>query len=65
LIDKLYEEVGEFVKDWNLKELADINEVVYRLSEIIGSNPEQLEIERQKKAEQNGGFSDNIVLDEA
>ena len=65
MIDKLYEEVGEFVKDWNLKELADINEVVYRLSEIIGSNPEQLEIERQKKAEQNGGFSDNIVLDEA
>ena len=65
LIDKLYEEVGEFARDWNLKELADISEVVRKLSEVIDSSPEQLEFERQKKAEQNGGFSDDIVLNEA
>ena len=65
LVDKLYEEVGEFVRNWDIKELADIVEVARKLSEVIGFSPEQLEFERQKKAQEKGDFSRCIVLDEA
>lgn len=65
LADKLHEEVGEFLNSWTLEELADITEVVHKLAEVIGASPEQLEFERQRKAEEKGGFSGDIILDEA
>jgi len=65
LISKLYEEVGEFANNWRPEELADIMEVVRALSEIVGSSPELVEFERQKKAQEKGGLSEGIVLDEA
>lgn len=65
LADKLYEEVREFLNDWNVQELADISEVIRAFSEAIGSSPQQVEWVRQKKAQEKGGFSGGIVLDEA
>ncbi|OGN15095.1 MAG: hypothetical protein A3J47_00480 [Candidatus Yanofskybacteria bacterium RIFCSPHIGHO2_02_FULL_43_22] len=65
LADKLYEEAKEFLISWNENELADLSEVIRALSEVIGSSPEQVEFERQKKAQERGGFFEGIVLDEA
>ena len=65
LVNKLYEEVGEFSESWTLEKLADVAEVILKLSEVIGANPEQLELVRQKKVWERGGFSKNIFLEEA
>lgn len=59
---KLDEEVGEFHKDKNLEELADILEVVYALTEHIGSTKEELFAANEKKRAERGGFSDRIFL---
>ena len=58
-------EAKEFLISWNENELADLSEVIRALSEVIGSSPEQVEFERQKKAQERGGFFEGIVLDEA
>ena len=47
------------------EELADIVEVAYGLAEFIGSSPEQLEHEREKKSTKRGNFSQGIILEEA
>ena len=61
LEEKLDEEVGEFHRDRNLEELADILEVVYALSEAYGGR-EALHSLYQKKHETRGGFRDKIYL---
>ncbi len=60
---KLDEECAEFHKDKNVEELADIMEVVYALSEAIGSSPEELECVRKDKAKKRGGFEKKIFLE--
>ena len=59
---KLEEEVGEFQRDNNLEELADIMEVVYSLTRSLGYSPADLEALRQDKWEQRGGFDQRILL---
>ena len=61
LEEKLDEEVGEYHRDRNLEELADILEVVYALADGIGSRDELLEI-YQKKHAARGGFGKRIYL---
>ena len=58
---KLDEEVGEFHRDQNLEELADILEVVYALADTIG-NREALERIYAQKHEARGGFEKRIYL---
>ena len=58
---KLDEEVGEFHRDRNLEELADILEVVYALAECLGSRQELMEI-YDAKHQKRGGFSQRIFL---
>ena len=58
---KLDEEVGEFHRDRNLEELADILEVVYALSEDLGGREVLLRL-YEKKHEARGGFRDKIFL---
>ena len=65
LIEKLQEEVDEFTKDNNEKELADILEVVYALGELLNVDQSKLELIRKQKATKSGGFKDKIILDEA
>lgn len=58
---KLDEEVGEFHRDRNLEELADILEVVYALSEAYGGR-EELARQYEKKHEARGGFRERVFL---
>ena len=62
LKQKLDEEVGEFHKDNNLEELADILEVVYALTENLGCTREELMEAYQKKHDERGGFKEKIFL---
>ena len=62
LEQKLDEEVGEYHKDKNLEELADILEVVYSLAENLGATKEELLTIYDKKHESRGGFAEKIFL---
>ena len=55
-MEKLGEEVAEFLKRPVLEELADIDQVVKELSRTIGSSPEALELLRKSKEHERGGF---------
>lgn len=59
---KLDEEVGEFHRDKNPEELADILEVVYALAASIGCSREELERIYQNKHNDRGGFEKRILL---
>lgn len=63
LVAKLSEEVDEFKEAYDLKELADIQEVILALAQAIGSSPEELEAVRAEKAAKNGGFKQKIYLE--
>jgi predicted house-cleaning noncanonical NTP pyrophosphatase (MazG superfamily) len=63
LRDKLQEEVNEFLQDNTVEELADILEVVYALANLNHVSPQQLEVLRSRKAQERGGFSKRIVID--
>lgn len=62
LDQKLDEEVGEFHREQNLEELADILEVVYALAENLGASRDELDAVYQKKHDQRGGFRDRVFL---
>jgi len=64
LVDKLREETREFAEKPNVKELADILEVVIALSQIIAPEGGRglLELVCNEKFEERGGFSERIVL---
>ena len=59
---KLDEEVGEFRRDRNLEELADILEVVYALTENLGYSKEDLLECNQRKHAERGGFRTRVFL---
>ena len=59
---KLDEEVGEYHRDKNAEELADILEVVYALAEAGGCTIEKLMEIYQKKHDERGGFAERIFL---
>ena len=59
---KLAEELAEYQESKNVEELADILEVIYRISELKGVVSDELDKIRQKKAEQRGKFDDNLFL---
>ena len=59
---KLDEEVGEYHRDKNAEELADILEVVFALAEANGITRQELQAVYQKKHEARGGFADRIFL---
>ena len=59
---KLDEEVGEFHKEKNLEELADILEVVFALAEDLGFTREELMEVYREKNRNRGGFRERIFL---
>ena len=59
---KLDEEVGEYHRDQNAEELADILEVVFALAEAGGFGREELMKIYQKKHDDRGGFEKRIYL---
>lgn len=64
LLDKLQEEVDEYVEDRDVEELADILEVVHAIREFEGLTEADLEVIRERKAEKRGRFTEGIVLEQ-
>ncbi len=62
LVNKLDEEVLEFKTDHSLEELADIQEVVLALADVIADR-QQLDDVRFQKAEERGAFKQRIFLE--
>ena len=65
LTAKLREEVDEYLESGAAEELADILEVVYTLAASAGYSNEQLNALRDKKADERGGFTGRVILEEA
>ena len=62
LKQKLNEEVGEYLQDATIEELADIIEVVEALAENQGSSLKEVMDLKQRKQNKNGAFRDKIFL---
>ena len=62
---KLIEEVNEYTESKNVEELADLLEVIYRISELRGINSDELDEIRKDKAEKRGKFDSNLFLIDA
>ena len=59
---KLTEEVNEYSESKDVEELADLLEVIYRISELRGVNSDELDKIRKDKAEKRGKFDSNLFL---
>lgn len=64
LVSKLYEEIGEFIKDGDPEELVDILEVVYAIAEEYGYSEKDINSHREYKKNAKGGFKERILLEE-
>ena len=62
---KLIEEVNEYAESKDVEELADLLEVIYRISELRGVNSDELDEIRKDKAEKRGRFANNLFLIDA
>ena len=62
---KLIEEVNEYSESKDVEELADLLEVIYRISELRGVNPDELDKIREDKVEKRGKFASNLFLIDA
>lgn len=65
LLEKLQEEVSEFLSENNESELADILEVVDAICEEMGFSKEKIDEIKKKKAEERGKFEKKIILEES
>jgi predicted house-cleaning noncanonical NTP pyrophosphatase (MazG superfamily) len=64
LVDKLEEEVEEFLESREVDELGDILEVIHAIREDREVTHEQLQKKREQKAEQRGRFDEGVVLEQ-
>jgi predicted house-cleaning noncanonical NTP pyrophosphatase (MazG superfamily) len=64
LVQKLKEEVGEFIESESPEELADILEVIHTLTNELGISMDEIESLRLTKKRQRGGFKKKYVLEE-
>ena len=62
---KLNEEVNEYTESKDVEELADLLEVIYRISELRGVSSDELDEIRKDKAEKRGKFDSNLFLIDA
>ena len=62
---KLIEEVNEYSESKDVEELADLLEVIYRISELRGVNSDELDKIRKEKAKERGKFDSNLFLIDA
>lgn len=64
LLEKLQEEVDEFLKEQKPEELADILEVIDAICKLKNLNLEKLQKIKQQKTIDRGGFKKRIILEE-
>jgi predicted house-cleaning noncanonical NTP pyrophosphatase (MazG superfamily) len=65
LKEKLQEEVGEFLRDENKKELADILEVLDAIITYKELTKEDVEDVKVQKVKERGAFTKRIILEES
>lgn len=65
LQEKLQEEVGEFLNDESIGEVADILEVIDAICEYKRYDKDELGRVKGKKTEERGRFEKRIILDES
>lgn len=63
-VDKLEEEVEEFLESHEVNELIDILEVIHAIQEDRGITNDKLQINREQKSEQRGRFGEGVVLEQ-
>ena len=63
LLEKLQEEISEFIIDKNEEELADIFEVIEHIITTFNFNKEKIFEIKEQKAEKNGKFRKKIILE--
>ena len=56
LMEKLQEEVNEFLTEPSKKEMADVLEVLYAIAKLKGFDLDEVEKVRQERTEKRGGF---------
>ncbi len=61
LMDKLQEEVKEFIEDPCKEEMADIMEVIYAILKQKQYSFDDIEKVRRKKADERGAFNKRII----
>ena len=59
---KLVEELAEYQESKNVEELADMLEVIYRISELKGIKSAELDSIKNEKAKKRGKFDNNLFL---
>lgn len=64
LNEKLLEEVNEYLKDEDPKEIADVYEVIDGIIELNGFSKEKILAIQAKKRHNRGAFKKRIILDE-
>lgn len=64
-IEKLQEELAEFLESKDPEELADLLEITYAVAESLGVNEVELDAIRLKKAAERGGFTKRIILEKS
>jgi predicted house-cleaning noncanonical NTP pyrophosphatase (MazG superfamily) len=60
---KLDEEVSEYHESGSMDELADILQVICRISEVIGAGQREMEYLRDEKRMERGGFDKRVYLE--
>jgi predicted house-cleaning noncanonical NTP pyrophosphatase (MazG superfamily) len=65
LLEKLQEEVNEFMKDQNEEELADVLEVIDAICKFKNFDRTRIMEVKNEKLRKRGGFEKRIVLDES
>jgi predicted house-cleaning noncanonical NTP pyrophosphatase (MazG superfamily) len=63
LINKLHEEIAEFLENPSVEEMADVVEVMRAICSLKGINVDNLEKVRREKENKRGGFEKRIILD--
>ena len=63
LLEKLQEEISEFIIDKNEEELADIFEVIEHIITTFNFNKEKIFEIKESKAKKNGKFRKKIILE--
>src|SRR5579862_9054477 len=64
LVKKLREEVDEFEASHSAEELADIQEVILAILNVLKIEVKQLESLRKQKAKSHGGFQKRVFLEQ-
>lgn len=62
---KLAEEMGEFVRDESVNEVADVLEVIDAIIAYKKFDRAEIDQAKRKKFDERGGFGGRIILDEA